>query len=261
MPKKIKAGFARGVFVSRHIERFREQLEKFQSFMSRRKATTSLEDFDETTERLISQVFGGASDELEAYQYAKVGEASSLANLPAEAQEVGAHDTDRENLQQRKRVIESCLSELQVKRDLLAMRHGMVAGGALERMKVADYMSPDVRSIHRAATIKEAGRLLQKWKVGSLLVDDSSRYIGIITDTDLSRKAMSRGLDPNTTTVTACMTKSLVTLEDSEPITAAIALMKQHGIRHLPVTEDGTIIGVLSVSDVLRAYSDVTGGG
>jgi CBS domain-containing protein len=122
-------------------------------------------------------------------------------------------------------------------------------------------MSPDVRSVHRAETIKEAGKLLQKWKVGSLLVDDSSRYIGIITDTDLSRKAVSRGLDPNTTTVTACMSKSVVTIEDSEPLVAAIALMKQQGIRHLPVTEDGTIIGVLSVSDLLRAYNDVIGGG
>ncbi len=148
-----------------------------------------------------------------------------------------------------------------MKRDVLATRHGALDGRALEHMKVADYMCHDVRSVHRAATIKEAGRLLQKWKVGSLLVDDGSRYIGIITDTDLSRKAVSRGLDPNTTTVTACMSKSVVTIEDSEPLTSAIALMKQHGIRHLPVTEDGTIIGVLSVSDLLRAYGDVTGWG
>ena len=115
-------------------------------------------------------------------------------------------------------------------------------------------MSPDVRSVHRQASIKEAGRLLQKWKVGSLLVDDGSRYIGIITDTDLSRKAVAKGLDPNTTTVTMCMTKAVVTIEDSEALADAASLMKKNGIRHLPVTEDGTIIGVLSVADLLRAY-------
>ena len=43
------------------------------------------------------------------------------------------------------------------------------------------------------ASIKEAGRLPQKWRIGSLLVDDGSRYIGIITDTDLSRKAVAKG--------------------------------------------------------------------
>lgn len=257
MSTSAKAGLARGLFVSRSIERFREQLAKFQPFLSRRKSPPSLEDFDEGAERLISQVFGEASEEVEAYQYAKLGEASSLVNLPEEAQESGAHDTCRESLQQRKRVLESCLSDLEVKRDLLTTRRG--DGRSLERLKVADYMSPDVQSVHRVATIKEAGRLLQKWKVGSLLVDDGSRYIGIITDTDLSRKAVARGLDPNTTTVTACMSKSVVTVEDSEPLSAALALMKQHGIRHLPVTEDGTIIGVLSVSDLLRAYDNLLG--
>ena len=120
-------------------------------------------------------------------------------------------------------------------------------------------MSHEVRSIHKDATIKEAGRLLQKWKVGSLLVDDDLRYIGIITDTDLSRKAVARGLDPMTTSVKTCMSKPVVTIEDNEPITAAISLMKQKAIRHLAVTEDGTITGVLSVSDLLRAYSELAG--
>ena len=55
------------------------------------------------------------------------------------------------------------------------------------------------------------------------------------------------------------MSKPVVTIEDNEPITAAIALMKQKTIRHLAVTEDGTIVGVLSVSDLLRAYAELAG--
>jgi CBS domain-containing protein len=117
-------------------------------------------------------------------------------------------------------------------------------------------MCHDVRSIHRAATIKEAGQLFQKYKVGSLIVDDGSRYIGIVTDSDLSRKAVAKGLDPNTTTVTACMSKALVTIEEDELLSDAMRLMKKQGIRHLPVTADGTIIGVLSVADLLRALTD-----
>jgi len=50
------------------------------------------------------------------------------------------------------------------------------------------------------------------------------------------------------------MSKAVVTIEDSEPVKEALRLMKKDGIRHLPVTEDGTIIGVLSVGDLLRAY-------
>ena len=51
--------------------------------------------------------------------------------------------------------------------------------------------------------------------------------IGIITDTDLSRKAVAKGLDPNTTVVLSCMSKSVVTIEDSEPLMEALRLMKR----------------------------------
>jgi signal-transduction protein with cAMP-binding, CBS, and nucleotidyltransferase domain len=210
-----------------------------------------MEEFDEPTEELIGQVFGAASDEAEAYFYAKNGES---ALLPEEAQESGVHNVERESLQQRRQVLESCLADLQLRRRVQAARQGN--GKTFSQSKVEDYMSHDVRSIHRAATIKEAGLLLQKYKVGSLIVDDGSRYIGIVTDSDLSRKAVAKGLDPNTTTVTACMSKALVTIEEDELLSAAMGLMKKQGIRHLPVTADGTIIGVLSVADLLRALTD-----
>ncbi|MGH7206673.1 MAG: CBS domain-containing protein [Nitrospiraceae bacterium] len=252
----MKTRLARGLFVERDVERFRQQLARFQPFLSRQSTAGLLEDFDQATERLISQVFGEASELLEAYEYAKLGEAASLVNLPEEAQESGVHDIPREALHQRKSVLESCVSELDAIRSSKGKGNG---SGLLSWAQVADYMSHEVRSVHKDAVIKEAGRLLQKWKVGSLLVDDGLRYIGIITDTDLSRKAVARGLDPLATTVKTCMSKPVFTIEDNEPITAAISLMKQKAIRHLAVTEDGTIVGVLSVSDLLRAYSELAG--
>jgi CBS domain-containing protein len=253
MPKRIRTGLTRADILDRYIERFRQQLAKFQVFLARKRGMGSLEEFDNGAEELIALVFGAASDEAEAYLYAKNGES---AMLPEEAQESGSHDLERESLQQRRQVLESCLADLEMRRRLQSLRQGRRDGNGMLRASVEEYMSHEVRSIHRAATIKEAGRLLQKWKVGSLLVDDGSRYIGIITDTDLSRKAVAKGLDPNTTTVTACMSKSVVTIEDTEPLSEALALIKKHGIRHLPVTEDGTIIGVLSLSDLLRAFED-----
>jgi CBS domain-containing protein len=254
MQRRITTKLARGLFIDRNVGLLRQQLAKFQPFLSRRATSLSIEEFDQATERLISRVFGESSEMLEAYQYAKVGEAASLLNLQEEAQESGSHDTYRESLQQRKRVLESCTLELDALRPSASKRSGALAGAT-----VADYMSKDVRSVHRDASLKEAGRLLSKWKVGSLLVDDDRRYIGIITDTDLSRKGVGRGLDPNTTPVKACMSKPVITIEDSEPLATAVALMKAKGIRHIAVTEDETIVGVLSVSDILRAYTDLAG--
>jgi CBS domain-containing protein len=251
MPKRVRTGLTRTDILHRYIERFRQQLIKIRPFLSRKRATTSVDDFDESAEELISQVFGAASDESEAYFYAKTGESASV---PEEAQENGTHDIERESLHQRRQVLESCLADLQMRSLVQAAKQGN--GKGIMQAKVEDYMSHDVHSIHRAATIKEAGLLFQKYKVGSLIVDDGSRYIGIVTDSDLSRKAVARGLDPNTTTVTSCMSKSLVTIEEDELLSEAMGLMKKQGIRHLPVTADGTIIGVLSMADLLRAFTE-----
>ena len=255
MAKRVKSSQEPADLLSRHIERIQATLVAIQPFLWRRKATASLDGFDEQTEEVLSETFGGSSEELEAYQYAKLGEA---AILPEEAQEAGTHNVDRESLHQRKQVLESCLAQLELRKATRAGRDWRrTVGERIDGHTVAEFMSAEVRSVHKKASIKEAGRLLQKWRIGSLLVDDGSRYIGIITDTDLSRKAVAKGLDPNTTTVLSCMSKSGVTIEDSEPLMEALSLMKKEGIRHLPVTEDGTIIGVLSVGDLLRAYQKV----
>ncbi|MBH0186361.1 MAG: CBS domain-containing protein [Nitrospira sp.] len=249
MPKRVRTGLTRSDILDRYIERVKLLLVKFQPFLSRKRGSVSLEEFDETAEELIGQVFGAASNEAEAYVYAKTGES---ALLPEEAQESGTHNIERESLHQRRQVLESCLADLELRRRVQMSREGKQGLKAM----VEHYMSRDVRSIHRTATIKEAGRLLLKYKVGSLMVDDGSRYIGIITDSDLSRKAVAKGLDPNSTTVMTCMSKVVTTIEEDEPVSEAMALMKKLGIRHLPVTADGTIIGVLSVADLLRALTE-----
>ena len=251
MPKRVRTGLTRTDILHRYLERFKQQLIKLRPFLSRKRSTTTIEDFDESAEELISQVFGAASDEAEAYFYAKNGES---ALLPEEAQENGTHNIERESLQQRRQVLESCMADLEMRRLIQSAKQSN--GKGVLQAKVEAYMSHDVRSIHRAATIKEAGQLLQKYRVGSLIVDDGSRYIGIVTDSDLSRKAVAKGLDPNTTTVTTCMSKALVTIEEDELLSEAMGLMKKQGIRHLPVTADGTIIGVLSLADVVRAFTD-----
>jgi signal-transduction protein with cAMP-binding, CBS, and nucleotidyltransferase domain len=244
---------SRSLLIDRDVERLKQQLARFQPFLSRKATGASLEDFDLLTQRLIGRIFGPSSEFAEAYEYAKVGEAGSLVNMPEEAQEHGARDVYRESLQQRRQVLESCITKL------TTLRTSRVQPTGITGVRVADYMSHDVRSVHKDATLQEAARLLSKWKVGSLLVDDDRRYIGIITDTDLSRKGTAKGLDPCQTTVKTCMSKPVVSIEDDEALTAAIALMKAKAIRHLAVTEDGTIIGVLSVSDLLRAYSELAG--
>src|SRR5262249_34087226 len=253
MPKRVRTGLTRTDILDRYVQRFKQQLRTIHQYVPRKRATTTIDEFDESAEELISQVFGAASDEAEAYLYAKTGES---ALLPEEAQESGTHDTERESIHQRRQVLESCLADLEMRRRVQAAKQGN--GKAFLQAKGEDYMSHDVHSIHRAATIKEAGILLQKSKVRSLIVTRAAGQTGMVPDSHLSRRAVASGLHPNTTTVTTCMSKSLVTIEEDELLSDAMALMKKQGIRPLPVTADGTIIGVLSVTDLLRAFTDRT---
>jgi hypothetical protein len=117
MQKAVNSRLARGLFLDRDIERFRQQLDRLAPWLGRHRSASALEEFDLPAEQLISQVFGPASDLLEAYQYAKLGEAAGLVNLPEEAQENGAQDVHGESLQQRKRVLESCISQLEALRN------------------------------------------------------------------------------------------------------------------------------------------------
>ena len=88
-------------------------------------------------------------------------------------------------------------------------------------------MSSEVRACTKALLIRRQCRLLQKWRIGSLLVDDGSRYLGIITDTGSEPEGRRQGVGSNSTTVMSCMSKAVVTIEDSEPIKEALRLMKK----------------------------------
>jgi CBS domain-containing protein len=131
-------------------------------------------------------------------------------------------------------------------------------GSVKTEATVAEFMTQEVRSVRWNATLKDAGKLLQKYKIGLLFVDDDKRYVGVITESGLSRNAVAKGLDPNITLVKAVMNHNIVSIESNEPIIEAVKLMKEHGVRHLAVTENETVVGIISISDIVRYYSGVS---
>ena len=118
-------------------------------------------------------------------------------------------------------------------------------------------MSTEVRSVSQDTNLRKAGQLMQQWKLGSLLVTNSQSYVGVITDAALTRDVVAKGMDPNTTLIKTCMRTPVVAIEGGRPIIDAVRMMKEQATRHLAVTQDGAIIGVISVSNILRYYSGV----
>jgi CBS domain-containing protein len=246
----------RRLSLDRNIERLREQLAQLRSYFGKSPVVRSLSEFDLETERLISDILGESSELLGAYEYAQMGEAAGLVNMTDEAPESVGPDGERQTLLQRMRVLESCIAELEARR---------AAGSKAQKPnaelfigpQVAEHLSPDIRTVQQDANLREAGRLMEQWKTGSLLVTNNAFYVGIITDSILAREVVAKGLDPTKATVKECMRTPLVAIESDRPLIEAVRKMKDHATRHLGVTQDGEIIGVISVSNLLRYYSGV----
>jgi signal-transduction protein with cAMP-binding, CBS, and nucleotidyltransferase domain len=184
-----------------------------------------------------------------------LGEAAGLVNMTDEAPEGTGMDSQRQSLLQRGRVLESCVAELEARRSAEPKRAKV--GPTLTGPQVAEHMSLEIRNVSQDTSLREAGEQMQQWKLGSLLVTDRQSYVGYITDSILAREVVAKGLDPNTTVVKTCMRTPVVTTDGDRPMIDAVRMMKEQATRHLAVTQDGAIIGVISVSNVLRYYSGV----
>jgi hypothetical protein len=96
------------------LDQLAEQLRKLETLRHNSDSDNiALDAFDAETERLILRTFGESTQHLEAYELATVGEAEYIVNIPQAAQEDGAQDLFHKGLEQRRQVLEACLSELQ----------------------------------------------------------------------------------------------------------------------------------------------------
>ena len=134
--------------------------------------------------------------------------------------------------------------------------HRYVKGQTI-REKLSDYMSPTVISVESDTTVQDTAQFMHEKNIGSVLIKEKDEYIGIVTETDLTRKVLGGGLDPKTTKVTAVMTpQPIITLDCHLPVTEANAYMAKKKIRHLPVTENDKIVGLISVKDLVSLFAN-----
>ncbi len=122
--------------------------------------------------------------------------------------------------------------------------------------EIGDYMASPVLSIAPDASTQEAAQIMESKHVGSLLVKDGDTYVGIVTETDLTRKIVARGLQDKDSKVSDIMTAPLQTIDCHEPIVDANQLMANKRIRHIAVTENDQVVGMLSVKDLIHYFAN-----
>lgn len=119
---------------------------------------------------------------------------------------------------------------------------------------VAQVMTKRPKAIGPKTSIVSAAKTMRQARVGSLMVKKGKQLIGIVTDTDIVRRAVATGKPLGKLTVDKVMTTPLCTIEGSQPVDDAQEMMGDLGVRHLAVTNGGAIVGVVSVRDVMLSY-------
>lgn len=119
---------------------------------------------------------------------------------------------------------------------------------------IAQIMTKRPKSVGLKTSISSAAKTMRQARVGSLLIKKGKQLVGIVTDTDIVRRAVASGKPLGKVTVEKIMTAPICTIEMGESVDEAQNMMAELGVRHLGVTKNGEITGVISLRDVLSYY-------
>ena len=105
--------------------------------------------------------------------------------------------------------------------------------------------------------IEDCAKEMIKHKIGSVLIIENKKLLGIVTEKDVMEKVVSQGITPKNITAEEVMTTKITTTNPEEDIYKAILLMRNTSVRRLPVLQNNQVIGLLTVKDVLRINPDL----
>lgn len=110
----------------------------------------------------------------------------------------------------------------------------------------------EVFSIGPDDTVFEAIRFVAEKGVGALLVMEGDRVLGLFSERDYARKVVLEGRSSSETLVRDVMSGELTSVRSDQPVGACMELMTEKRVRHLPVIEDGKLLGLLSIGDLVK---------
>ncbi|MBK1879611.1 CBS domain-containing protein [Pelagicoccus mobilis] len=112
--------------------------------------------------------------------------------------------------------------------------------------------SIELLSVAPDTTVQKAVELMNRVRVGSVLVMDSKSLVGIFTERDVLRKIVAEGRDATKVAVSEVMSSQLVTISPDTEVGQAMDIVSENKVRHLPVLEDGLVVGLISAGDLNR---------
>ncbi len=119
-------------------------------------------------------------------------------------------------------------------------------------MSVRDIMAVNVVTIQPDALILEVARLMAKMDIGSVVVVDGHKPVGIITESDIVRRVIAAERDPTACIAKEVMSSPIIHVTSDTPLTEAMRVMARSGIRRLIVLKNDSLAGIITSRDILR---------
>ena len=118
---------------------------------------------------------------------------------------------------------------------------------------VRDIMRRNVKTVRTDDSVHAAVLKMNKFQIGSVIVTNNGRAVGIITERNILERIVEPRLDPGTIWAKDIMSSPLITVDPNDAVEEAAKIMAQKRIKKLPVVEGDKIVGVVSTSDIVRA--------
>lgn len=125
---------------------------------------------------------------------------------------------------------------------------------------VRDVMSKSVRVVRPDSSVKEVVATMNKFDIGSIVVVQGKRPVGIITERDILRRIVEPCLAPETLTARQVMTSPVITIDENASIDEAARLMAKKGVKKLLVTRNNDqLVGILTFTDIVTKVPEMLG--
>lgn len=117
--------------------------------------------------------------------------------------------------------------------------------------QVSEIMSTDLQTVEPQESLRQAAEMMEELDIGALPVCDGDRLLGMVTDRDITIRAVAQGLDTETTTVSDIMSEDIEFVTEDQDVEAVMRMMSDAQVRRMPVVdEQQNLVGIVSLADL-----------
>ncbi|MCC6018846.1 MAG: CBS domain-containing protein [archaeon YNP-LCB-003-016] len=124
-------------------------------------------------------------------------------------------------------------------------------------IRIIDIAVKDVKVIDEDETVVKAADIMSQYNIGCLVVVKDGKPVGIVTERDMLKRVIVPCLDPRTTKVSKVMSKPLIYGDPDMDLVYAAKFMINNNIKRLPIIDRGKLVGIVTLTDILRALPEV----